>query len=185
MSGDYLAELLAIQGVTDLAADPATFRRSIQSKATISGVLVPLVNVSTLWKLFGVAEGYLQSPFHFNRDLLTGKMRQILDRVREREKAPTELEYLTFDPQDYTIHHTEELPGRVICLHTKPERSWFLPVLEYGLAFGEKLGRMRVYQVHQTGENLVHPVTIRTTWRALTNQRVIKALRETWTTLRS
>ncbi len=179
---DYLDELLAIRGVIDLAANPDAYRRTIQSKATVSGVLVPLVGAPNLWKLFGVAEAYLQDPNHFNRDLLTGKMRTILDRVREREQVPTDLEYLTFDPQDYTVYHSIEPACRVICLHTRPERAWFLPVLDYGLTFGESLGRMRVYyaRLESAKRPLAHPVVIRTKWRALTDQRVIKELKDVW-----
>ncbi len=152
------------------------------------GVLIPLVNASCLWKTFGVAEGYLKGPDHFNRHLLTGKMRSILDRVRERGKVPAQLEYLTFDSQDYTIYHADDPPdARVVALHTKPEWSWFLLLSTYHPVLGENYGRMRVMYARAVSQSIpvAHPVTIRTNWRALTNQRVIKRLKEeynTWTT---
>jgi hypothetical protein len=41
---------------------------------------------------------------------------------------------------------------------------------------------MRVMYAKAVSQRIpvVHPVTIRTTWRALTNQRVIKRLKEEW-----
>ena len=189
---DYLDELLAAGQVLDLAVDPVAARRSIQSKTRMAGLLIPLVHASCLWKTFGVAEGYLKDPDHFNRSFLTGKMRLILDRVREREKVPDKLEYLTFDPQDYTIYHANEPIGaRVVALHTKPEWSWFLLLCEYHPVLGENYGRMRVMPAQEVVSpnsralGVIHPVTIRTTWRTLTNQRVIKRLKEEykeWTT---
>lgn len=185
---DYLDELLAAGRVLDLAVDPVAARRSIQSKTVMAGLLLPLVNAPCLWKTFGVAEGYLKDPNHFNRDLLTGKMRDILNRVRERGKVPPVLEYLTFSPQDYTIYHADEPAGtRVVALHTKPEWSWFLLLCEYHPVLGENYGRMRVMPARAVSQSMpvVHPVTIRTTWRALTNQRVITRLKEEykeWTT---
>lgn len=193
MTTDYLEELLNAGRVLDLAVDPDAARRTIQSKTRMAGLLIPLANAPCLWKTFGVAEGYLKSPLHFNRDLLTGKMRQILNRVLDRGKVPVKLEYLTFDPQDYTIYHADDPPGaRVVALHTKPEWSWFLLLCEYHPVLGESYGRMRVMQAREGVSPLralgvIHPVTIRTTWRALTNQRVIKRLKveyEEWTTLR-
>jgi hypothetical protein len=189
VSGDYLDELLVAGQVLDLAVDPVAARRTIQSKTRMAGLLIPLANATCLWKTFGVAEGYLKTPLHFNRQLLTGKMRSILDRVRERGKVPDKLAYLTFDPQDYTIYHADDPPdARVVALHTKPEWSWFLLLCKYHPVLGENYGRMRVMRAvesDQPGRNPIHPVTIRTTWRALTDQRVIKRLKEEykeWTT---
>jgi len=191
---DYLDELLAAGRVLDLAVDPNAARHTIQSKTRMAGLLIPLANAPCLWKTFGVAEGYLKDPIHLNQNLLTGKMRDTLNRVRERGKVPPVLEYLTFSPQDYMIYHADEPPGaRVVALHTKPEWSWFLLLCEYHPVLGENYGRMRVMkavEAEQTKRNppaplVVHPVTIRTTWRALTNQRVIKRLKEeykAWTT---
>ena len=189
---DYLDELLAAGQVLDLAVDPVAARRSIQSKARMAGVLVPLMGAEHLWKLFGAAEDYLDTPYHHNKNLLTGKMRSILDQVRRRGKVPDKLEYLSIDPQDYTIYHAAEPAGaRVVALHTKPEWSWFLLLCEYHPVLGESYGRMRVMPaieplLDQHPERApIHPVTIRTTWRALTNQRVIKRLKEEykeWTT---
>ncbi|KKM26309.1 hypothetical protein LCGC14_1586110 [marine sediment metagenome] len=194
MASDYLDELLMAGQVLDLAVDPTAARRTIQSKTVMAGLLIPLENASFLWKTFGVAEGYLKSPLHFNQDFLTGKMRDILNRARERGKAPDKLEYLTFAPQDYTIYHADDPPdARVVALHTKPEWSWFLLLCKYHPVLGENYGRMRVMRAvdaKQTKRNppvllVAHPVTIRTTWRALTNQGVIKRLKEEyekWTT---
>ncbi len=189
---DYLDELLAAGQVLDLAVDPTAARRTIQSKTRLAGLLVPLANAPCLWKTFGAAEGYLENPDHLNRSLLTGKMRSILDRVRERGKVPDNLEYLTFDPQDYTIYHADEPAGaRVVALHTRPEWSWFLLLCEYHPVLGENYGRMRVMSAREEVSpnsralDVIHPVTIRTTWRALTNQRAIKRLKEEykkWTT---
>ena len=191
---DYLDELLNAGRVLDLAVDPVAARRTIQAKTVMAGLVIPLGDAPCLWKTFGVAEGYLENPDHFNRSLLTGKMRSILNRVREREKVPDKLEYLTFDPQDYTIYHADEPAGaRVVALHTRPEWSWFLLLCEYHPVLGENYGRMRVMPAREGVSPLgalgvIHPVTIRTTWRALTNQRVIKRLKEEyeeWTTLPS
>lgn len=188
---DYLDELLNAGRVLNLAIDPNAARRTIQSKTRMAGLLIPLENASYLWKTFGVAAGYLKDPNHFNRGLLTGKMRDILNRVRERGKIPPVLEYLTFAPQDYTIYHADDPPGaRVVALHTRPEWSWFLLLCEYHPVLGECYGRMRVMSAREGVSSLralgiIHPVTIRTTWRALTNQRVIKRLKEEykeWTT---
>ncbi|KKM23541.1 hypothetical protein LCGC14_1614160 [marine sediment metagenome] len=188
---DYLDELLIAGQVLDLAVDPTAARRTIQSKTRMAGLLLPLEYTSCLWKTFGVAEGYLKNPKHFNRNLLTGKMRSILDRVRKRKKIPSVLEYLTFDPQDYTIYHADDPPdARVVALHTKPEWSWFLLLCKYHPVLGENYGRMRVMRAREGVSphhalDVIHPVTIRTTWRALTNQRVIKRLKEEykeWTT---
>ena len=192
---DYLDELLAAGQVLDLAVDPTATRRTIQSKTRMAGLLIPLIHAPCLWKTFGVAEGYLKDPDHFNRSLLTGKMRSILDRVRERGKVPAQLEYLTFDSQDYTVYHAVEPAGaRVVALHTRPEWSWFLLLCKYYPVLGENYGRMRVMRAVESlldqhpGRTPIHPVTIRTNWRALTNQRVIKRLKEEykeWTTLSS
>ncbi|KKL77038.1 hypothetical protein LCGC14_2038890 [marine sediment metagenome] len=185
MSHDYLDELLAVSQVLDLGANPADYRRTVQTKAGITGVLVPLVNGEALEETFAAAETYLHQPKGWpTMRLLSGKMRQILDRARARK--PTEMKYLSFEPAEYTVYHAQDPAVRVFSLHTRPEPSWFLPVLDYALAFGETLGRMKVEcSVPVEGGGVVYPVTIRTKWRALTDQRVIKALKETWTTQRS
>ncbi len=176
---DYLDELLAVHNVIDLAANPNDYRRTVQSQVTIFGLLIPLVNGASLDKLFGVAEGYLQDPNHFNRNLMSAAMRIILDRVRSRGSTPSTLDYLNISPQDYAIHNADDPPARVVAIHTRPEKSWFLALLKYQLALGESLGRMRVFRgIEQVG-GVAYPVTIRTKWRALTDQRVIKALKET------
>ena len=184
--GDYLDELLNAGRVLDLTADPDAYRRTVQTKATISGALVPLLNGPLLDGTFDAAEEYLHRPRGWpTMRLLSGKMQQILDRAR-RHKVPGEVKYLAFEPAEYTIYHAEDPQTRVFSLHTRPEPSWFLPVLDYTLAFGEGLGRMRVERaVPVEGGAVVYPVTIRTKWRALTNQRVIKELKDRWTTLRS
>lgn len=180
VSIDYLDELLAVSRVTDLSASPDAYRRTVQSQVTISGVLIPLINATNLDKMFGVAEDYLCDPNHFNRDLLSATMRTILDRARAHNPPPTTLEYLNISPQDYTIHNAADPPVRVMTIHTRPEQSWFLALMDYQLVLGESLGRMRVFRAVEQGGHCVYPIVIRTKWRALTNQRVIKRLRDVW-----
>ena len=184
MSVDYLEELLSVGKVINLASNPDDYRRTVQSKTAVSGILVPLVNGRALDETFDVAEVYLHQPRGWpTMKLLSGKMRQILDRARVRK--PSEVKYLAFEPAEYTVYHAQDPPVRVFALHTRPEPCVFLPILDYNLTFGENLGRMRVYRGEDQGGRLVYPVTIRTKWRALTNQQWIKALKETWTTLPS
>ena len=189
MTADYLDELLNASRVLDLAVNPDASRRTVQSRTTISGVLVPLDTVSciSLDATFSAAGGYLRNPTT-NQRALTGVMRSILDRVLEHGPPPDNLKYLNFSPQDYTVHNSEDPPARVFNLHTRPYKSWFLALVDYQLVLGESLGRMRVFRPVEHGTHTVYPMVIRTTWRALTNQRVIKRLKEEhkkWTTRHS
>jgi len=189
MTPDYLDELLNAGRVLDLAVNPDASRRTVQSKVSVSGVLVPLYPDSriSLDVTFSAAGGYLRNPT-INHHALTGAMRAILDRVLAHGPPPNTLKYLNFSPQDYTVHNSEDPPARIFNLHTRPCKSWFLALVDYQLVLGESLGRMRVFRPVEHGPHIAYPVVIRTKWRALTNQKVIKRLKEEynkWTTLHS
>jgi hypothetical protein len=85
---------------------------------------------------------------------------------------------MSIEERDYTIFtmHGVEVP--IISIHTRPERCKFLGVLRIpGLALGERLGRMRIMRMTDKG---VYPITLRTKWRALTNESEKREVRDAY-----
>ena len=176
---NWAAEYLAAAQVTDMAKDPDDYRVTRQSKVTIRGLLVPVGQRATtlsydhpldrLFNLCGVAFEYYRSaavdPRRF-RDL-TATMKAAVKRAAARSAATPDFNYISIDPRDYTIFSAPHVEVPVVCIHTRPERCWFLGVLRFEGALGLSLGRMRVMRSTDKG---VYPVTIRTKWRALTNK---------------
>ena len=178
---DWASEYQAAFPVIDLARDPDDFRVTRQSKVTIGGLLVPVgeADQEKLDRLFTLYKGtfgyYCQSgtdPRGFGLGL-TATMEALLQRAAKRTKFPPDSppmlggKYISIDPRDYTTFSAPDVETPVICIHTRPERCWFLGILKFESALGLSLGRMRVMRPTDKG---MYPVTIRTNWRALTNK---------------
>ena len=173
---DWAREYLAASQVTDMAKDPDDFRVTRQSKATISGLLMPVSEadrerLEDLFSAYVTAfDYYLQGNQGNARqfDRLSVTMRVLLRRAAYRSKAKVGgFDYVSLDPRDYTLFTCLHVAVPVVCIHTRPERCWFLGILRFEGALGLSLGRMRVMRPNDKG---MYPVTIRTKWRALTNK---------------
>ena len=178
-------EYLAASQVTDMAKDPDDYRRSVQSAATIGGLLVPVgeANDERLTDLFTDYEyvyqlylnGYRKAQAVYN---LTATMQAMMQRAASRTKAkPPDFSYISIDPRDYSVFHTPHVEVPVICIHTRPEKCWFLGIMRFEGALGLSLGRMRVMRPNENG---MYPVTIRTKWRALTNKGKQEEVRDAY-----
>lgn len=177
---DWARELLAASQVADLARDPDDFRVTRQSKVTVGGLLVPvsqddrelLASIFNEYELiFGLhCRGLHQEAKDAAKFRLTAMMEAMLKRSAARADDPNanpHFDGISVDPRDYTVFTAPHVEVPVVCIHTRPERCWFLGVLKFEGALGLSLGRMRVMRPTDQG---VYPVTIRTKWRALTNK---------------
>ncbi len=166
-------EYLAASQVTDMAKDPDDYRRSVQSKVTIGGLLVPVdaIDKERLDTLFWAYQvGFLHVRDHVGKwpaYFLTATMGALLKRSAQQATTDLDFRYISIDPRDYTIFNAPHVEVPIVCIHTRPERCWFLGILRFEGALGLSLGRMRVMRPTDKG---MYPVTIRTKWRALTNK---------------
>lgn len=183
---------LAANQVTDMRSDPAESKLTVQTEEAGSGVLVPvskidnqelrnllLIQREAFWRL---QEGNPLNNALF--DKLTSTMRALLSQATNRNKEGRPFRYIPIAPRDYTIYNAPHVEVPVICIHTKPERSWFLMMVElttmagqFNGAFGAQLGRIRVYPATDQG---VFPFNIRTNWRALTNKKKLKEVKDAY-----
>ena len=184
---DWAAEYLAASLTMDMTRDPDDPLVTRQSKVSINGLLFPLAeeDENQLIRLFRVYEGLFQAA-RLNDNLglggepvptpssliLTGRMRQMILRAekRSRGKDVEAFNYISLDPQDYTIfscHKLKDIP--VIKIHTRPDPCWFLGALRFeGGGLGLNMGRMRVTRNRTPAGGYL--TTIRTKYRALTNK---------------
>lgn len=165
-------EYLAASQVTDMAKDPDDFRVSRQSKVTIGGLLVPVSEDDTalleiLFTDYQVAFQHFRQAVPFYLHNLTATMRRLIEQAANRADDTPDFNYISIDPRDYTIFTAPHVDVPVVCIHTRPERCWFLGILRFEGALGLSLGRLRVMRPNDKG---MYPVTIRTKWRALTNK---------------
>ncbi len=173
---NWAEEYLAASQVTDMARDPDDYRRSVQSAVTVGGLLVSVsaTDQRSLEQLF-IAYSNLFAYYHSGNCAgvglmhhLTATMQAALKRSALRAKGvPDSFKHISIDPRDYTILSAPHVDVPIVCIHTRPERCWFLGVLKFDGALGLSLGRMRVMRPNEKG---MYPVTIRTKWRALTNK---------------
>ena len=182
---DWTDEYQAAFPVIDFAKNPDDFRVTRQSKVTIGGLLVPVSNKdwATLGSLFALYEGAFDYFRRGGKDLrayyqLTATMQAMLGRAAARSKGEPDFSYISLDPRDYTTYSAPDIGDlTVISIHTRPERCWFLGILKFESALGLSLGRMRVMRPTAKG---MYPVTIRTNWRALTNNKKQEAVRDAY-----
>jgi hypothetical protein len=182
MTTDWAKEYLAAAKVYDFSQDPDDFRVTRQSKVTIGGLLVPVseddrqrldrlnLHYRVLFRYFRARAQFTSSrgvPALASGLSLTATMQAMLQRSASRAEEEPDFSYISIDPRDYTIFTSPHVPVPVVCIHTRPERCWFLGVLRFEGALGLSLGRMRVMRPNENG---MYPVTIRTKWRALTNK---------------
>ena len=170
----WAKEYLATSEVYDFSQDPDDYRVTRQSKVTIGGLLIPVSpldygKLSDLFTLYRDAFTYYRNggttPYS-NR--ITGTMRALIEKASNRaEETVTDFKYISIDPRDYTIFTAPNVDMPVVCIHTRPERCWFLGVMRFEGALGLSLGRLRVMKPTDKG---VYPITLRTKWRALTNK---------------
>ena len=183
---DWTDEYQAAFPVIDFAKNPDDFRVTRQSKVTIGGLLVP-VGEKDMWRLKGLFSDY-EAVFHLCHDecykaateySLTATMQALLQRGAKRLKGePPDFSYISLDPRDYTTYSAPDIGDlTVISIHTRPERCWFLGILKFESALGLSLGRMRVMRPTDEG---MYPVTIRTNWRALTNNKKQEEVRDAY-----
>jgi len=175
---DWASEYQAAFPVIDLARDPDDFRVTRQSKVTIGGLLVPVTpwdrsRLDKLYELYAGAFDYYRRGGHDPRGFggLTATMQAMIERsairARFRDEVLLASEWISIDPRDYTVFEAPQVETPVVCIHTRPERCWFLGILKFESALGLSLGRMRVMRPTDKG---MYPVKIRTNWRALTNK---------------
>ena len=175
---NWADEYLAASQVTDMAKDPDDYRVTRQSKVTIGGLLVPVnyidrVRLEKLFNEYELVAGLHARDLHQEaRDAagyaLTATMQRMMERSAARTKdEDPDFKYISIDPRDYTIFNAPHVDVPVVCIHTRPDRCWFLGILKFEGALGLSLGRMRVMRPNDKG---MYPVTIRTKWRALTNK---------------
>ena len=183
---DWAAEYLAARQVADLARDPDDFRVTRQSAVTVSGLLMSVSVTDDL--ILGGLFGSYEAVYRYYRqgkkvegvggfENLTATMRAMIDRAAWRAKTMPDFNYIPIDPRDYTIFTAPHVDVPVVCVHTRPERCWFLGILKFEGALGLSLGRMRVMRPTKQG---VYPVTIRTKWRALTNKKKQEEVRDAY-----
>jgi hypothetical protein len=191
---EWARRYLAARQTTDLARDPTDPKLTRQSAATIQGVLVPVSGIrdnlplASLFRLYerGLAVAHTLKTKHplgngsFKN--LTSTMIAMIERSAARNINPVpELKYLSLDPRDYTVYDVNHVDVPVISIHTRPERCWFLAVLDVDDdIIGLKLGRMRVGRVSDQG---VYPITIRTHYRALTDRKKQEEVRDAYSRL--
>ena len=177
-SPNWAKEYLAAAEVYDFSQDPDDYKVTRQSKATIAGLLIPVSpldygKLSDLFTLYTSAfqhyhNGGAQADTPPDLSRLTGVMRSLIEKSTNRyEEEILDFKYISIDPRDYTIFTAPHVDVPVVCIHTRPERCWFLGILKFAGALGLSLGRMRVMRPDDNG---MYPVTIRTKWRALTNK---------------
>ncbi len=168
-------EYLAASQVTDMAKDPDDYRRTVQSAVTMGGLLVPVnyIDRVRLEELF-IAYKNIFAYYHDGNcagvgllGQLTATMKALIERAANRADETPDFNYISLDPRDYTIFNAPHVDVPIVCIHTRPERCWFLGILKFEGALGLSLGRMRVMRPNDKG---MYPVTIRTKWRALTNK---------------
>ena len=171
---NWADEYLAASQVTDMAKDPDDYRVTRQSKVTIGGLLVPVGDtdrrrLTRLFDAYGMAHRlYTKGDFNPSGGMLTATMHALVKRAASRSNgSPEGWTYISIDPRDYTIYTAPHVDVPIVCIHTRPERCWFLGILRFEGALGLSLGRMRVMRPNDKG---MYPVTIRTKWRALTNK---------------
>lgn len=174
----WAREYLAAALVTDMARDPDDYRVTRQSKVTIGGLLVPVsmedgTMMSNLHRAYEQAFRYCRyglwgSDQAWALPQLTGAMHKMIKQsaTRTSEDVP-DFSYISIDPQDYTVFTAPHVELPIISINTRPERCWFLGIIQFEGALGLSLGRMRVMRPNDKG---MYPVTIRTKWRALTNK---------------
>ena len=171
----WAEEYLAASQVTDMAKDPDDYRVTRQSEVSIGGLLVPVsltgedrATLGVLFRDYHRAYQMHCQGLHDTNPRLTATMRAMMERAVARNDGPIPgFDYISIDPRDYTIFSSLHVDVPVVCIHTRPERCWFLGILKFESALGLSLGRMRVMRPNDKG---MYPVTIRTKWRALTNK---------------
>ena len=171
---DWAREYLAAHQVADLTRDPDDFKVTRQGAVTVNGLLVPVTPgdrarldlLFTAYKAMFVYCHEWGEPTRLSA-FLTATMQATIKRSADRAKDVPDFNYISIDPRDYTIFTAPHVDVPVVCIHTRPERCWFLGILKFEGALGLSLGRMRVMRPTDKG---VYPVTIRTKWRALTNK---------------
>ncbi len=175
---NWSKEYLATSEVYDFSQDPDDYRVTRQSKVTIGGLLIPVSpldygKLSDLFTLYAMAfqhyrNGGSQSDTPQDLGRLSGTMRALIEKSTNRfEEEIPEFKYVSIDPRDYTIFTAPNVDVPVVCIHTRPERCWFLGVMRFEGALGLSLGRMRVMKPTEAG---TFEVKLRTKWRALTNK---------------
>lgn len=185
----WAEEFQAAFQVADLAKDPDDFKVTRQSKVTINGLLIPVgeddrQRLNNLWLRYLITFDCIRKgrpvPTHCS-ERLTATMLKMLERSAVRAgKDPrniTQFDYITLDPRDYTIFTAPHVDVPIVCIHTRPERCWFLGIVRFEGALGLSLGRMKINRPTDKG---VYPVTIRTNWRALTNKQKQEEVRDAY-----